>query len=321
VSDALSAPVLFLLGPTAAGKTALACALAERFPVDLISVDSALVYRHMNIGTAKPSAEMLQTYPHALIDLVDPTEAYSAANFRRDALQEIERIRARGRVPLLVGGTMMYVKALLEGLSALPAADPEVRAHLEARAARDGWPALHAMLREIDPLTAARLSPNDSQRIQRALEVFELTGQPLSTLQTRDAHASATSVPFNWHGIALLPSDRSVLHERIAVRFDEMLEMGLIDEVRDLRARFALNADMPSMRCVGYRQVWQHLDGEISSAQLRYQGIVASRQLAKRQLTWLRSMPLLEALDCLDTNIEKRATALLARWLDAPPRL
>lgn len=309
----MDAPVLFLLGPTAAGKTALACALADRFPLELVSVDSALVYRHMNIGTAKPDEAVLRAHPHALIDVVEPTEAYSAASFRRDALHEIDQIRAAGRVPLLVGGTMMYVKALLEGLSALPPADPRVRAQLEEQARSEGWPHLHARLAAVDPVTAARLAPNDSQRIQRALEVFALTGQPLSSLQRRAADSIA---PFPWRGIALLPSDRSVLHARIAERFDTMLAGGLVEEVRNLRARFDLEPDMPSMRCVGYRQVWQYLDGEISATELRDQGVAATRQLAKRQLTWLRSMPALEPLDCLDPNVEQRAAALLTKWLN-----
>lgn len=313
----MDAPVLFLLGPTAAGKTALACALAERFPLDLVSVDSALVYRHMNIGTAKPGEDVLRAHPHALIDLVEPTEAYSAANFRRDALSEIERIRAANRVPLLVGGTMMYVKALLDGLSALPPADPTIRAEIEAQAEREGWPQLHAKLAAIDPITAARLAPNDSQRIQRALEVFALTGQPISSMQQRQVHPAP---PFAWHGMALLPSDRSVLHTRIAERFDAMLAAGFVEEVRALRARFNLSPDMPSMRCVGYRQVWQYLDGDIDSTQLREQGIAATRQLAKRQLTWLRGMPLFEPLDCLDTQIVHRATAMVAHWLRHPGR-
>jgi tRNA dimethylallyltransferase len=313
----VDAPVLFLLGPTAAGKTALACALAERFPLDLVSVDSALVYRHMNIGTAKPDAAVLRAYPHALIDLVDPTEAYSAASFRRDALNEIARIRAARRVPLLVGGTMMYVKALLDGLSALPPADPAIRAEIEAQAEREGWQQLHAKLAAVDPTTAARLAPNDGQRIQRALEVFELTGQPLSALQRR---AEQPAPPFAWRGVALLPSDRGVLHSRIADRFDAMLAAGFVDEVRDLRARFTLSPDMPSMRCVGYRQAWQYLDGDIDATQMRDQGIAATRQLAKRQLTWLRAMPSFEPLDCLDAQIEQRATAVVANWLEQPAR-
>ncbi len=267
----------------------------------------------MNIGTAKPDEAVLRAHPHALIDVVDPTETYSAANFRHDALHQIDKIRAAGRVPLLVGGTMMYVKALLEGLSALPPANPEVRAQLEEQAKSEGWPQMHARLAAVDPTTAARLAPNDSQRIQRALEVFALTGQPLSTLQRREADPIA---PFVRRGIALLPSDRSLLHARIAERFDAMLVEGFVDEVRHLRARFDLNPDMPSMRCVGYRQVWQYLDGEIDAAQMRDQGIAATRQLAKRQLTWLRAMPAFEPLDCFDPNLEQRAAALIARWLN-----
>jgi tRNA dimethylallyltransferase len=314
--------VLFLLGPTASGKTALACqlidALAPRVKLDIVSVDSALVYRDMNIGTAKPDAAMLERYPHRLIDLIAPNEAYSAADFRRDALAAIADIHARGAVPLLVGGTMMYVKALLEGLSALPPADPAVRAVLEADAAASGWPAMHARLAAIDPTTAARLSPNDSQRIQRALEVFEITGLPMSDLHQREgtqASAASTTFPYTPHLMALLPSDRSVLHARIADRFRAMLAAGLVEEVVALKARYRLDRDMPSMRAVGYRQVWQMLAGEIDAVEMREQGIVATRQLAKRQLTWLRSIGHVEAFDCLDPamrgQVEQRVRALL----------
>ena len=294
---------VFLLGPTASGKTALAMHLADRFPLEIISVDSALVYRDMNIGTAKPDAETLRKYPHHLIDLIDPMQIYSAARFCKDALQAMTEINARGNVPLLVGGTMLYVKALLEGLSALPEADAQVRAALAARAALAGWPAMHAELARIDPPTAARLKPTDAQRIQRALEVFHLTGTPISALQTRAADSNDFVFPYTALKLGLAAEPRLVLHERIAARFDAMLVAGLIDEVRSLRTRYALNAEMPSMRCVGYRQTWEFLDGKIDAAALREKAIVATRQLAKRQHTWLRSMPDFESLDCLRSDL------------------
>ena len=273
------------MGPTASGKSALAMTLAEQFPIEIVSVDSAQVYRGMDIGTAKPDAATRSRVAHHLIDILDPTERYSAARFCRDALAAIDAIRGRGRVPLLVGGTMLYFKALREGLSELPAGDPQVRAAIDARAAREGWEALHRELAGIDPSTAARLAPGDSQRIQRALEVFAITGQPLSTLQggRRAVHAG------EFEAFALMPQDRADLHARIAARLDDMLAAGLVDEVRGLRRRFALSDDLPSMRCVGYRQVWQTLSGEFPEATLRERAIAATRQLAKRQITWLRS--------------------------------
>jgi tRNA dimethylallyltransferase len=305
--------VLFLLGPTASGKTAAACALADRFLLDIVSVDSALVYREMNIGTAKPDADMLARYPHRLIDLILPTESYSAAQFRHDALTAIRDSHAKGRTPILVGGTMMYVKALLDGLSTLPIANPSIREAIEAKAAESGWPALHLQLSQIDAATAARLSPNDSQRIQRALEVYEMTGSPLSVLQTREEVNGVNTFPYQATIITLLPSDRSVLHQRIATRFDDMLVNGFVEEVRALRRQYVLTPDMPSMRCVGYRQVWQMLDGEITEAQMRETGIIATRQLAKRQMTWLRamstSMPNVHALDCLDAAVVEKIAA------------
>ncbi|MBL8524549.1 MAG: tRNA (adenosine(37)-N6)-dimethylallyltransferase MiaA [Betaproteobacteria bacterium] len=306
-------PAIFLLGPTASGKTALALELVDRFPVEIISVDSALVYRDMNVGTAKPEAATLKKYPHHLVDLIDPTEAYSAARFCRDATQAMNAILSRGKVPLLVGGTMLYAKALLEGLSELPEADAEVRAELEAQAARIGWPEMHAELAKIDAETARRLKPNDSQRIQRALEVFQLTGVPMSTLQTRAPIASA--FPWRTLQIGLMPGDRGVLHQRIATRFDTMLEGGLVDEVVSLRERYRLTPDLPSMRCVGYRQAWQFIDGDIDRTALRETGIAATRQLAKRQMTWLRSMNKVETLDCLAKDLSATAMDRCNRFL------
>jgi tRNA dimethylallyltransferase len=274
-----------LLGPTASGKSALALRLAESHPVEIVSVDSAQVYRGMDIGTAKPDAATRARIAHHLVDIIAPTEAYSAARFRSDALRAIAAIRARGRVPLLVGGTMLYFKALADGLSALPAADPSLRARLDARAQEIGWPAMHAELARIDPVAAARLAPTDAQRIQRALEVFELTGTPLSQLQgARETGALGPTVP-----IALLPPDRARLHDAIAHRFDAMLAAGLVAELRALRLSSALTPELPSMRCVGYRQAWEFLDGVIDGAALRAKGIAATRQLAKRQFTWLRA--------------------------------
>jgi tRNA dimethylallyltransferase len=292
-----------LAGPTASGKTACALAIARKHACEIISVDSALVYRGMDIGTAKPSAAELAQVPHHLIDIRDPLQAYSAAEFVRDATRLIREIAARGKLPLLVGGTMLYFKALFDGLDDMPAANPAIRAELEAQAAEHGWPALHAELARVDPITAARLAPMDSQRIQRALEVFHISGLPLSHFH---ASQSATKSVANQGDstrasglISLEPLERSWLHERIAQRFDAMLEQGFIDEVRRLRARGDLNPDLPSMRCVGYRQVWEALDayeasgakGSLPMTELRERGIIATRQLAKRQITWLRSMP------------------------------
>ena len=298
---AAKAKVIFLLGPTASGKTALAIHLADQFPLEIISVDSALVYRDMNIGTAKPDAITLQKYPHRLIDLIDPTEAYSAARFYHDAQTAIAEALARGNTPLLVGGTMLYAKALLEGISAMPAADPEVRRELAALAASQGLAALYAELEKVDAATAARLQPGDSQRIQRALEVFMLTGTPISQLQTRTQQQDV--FPHARLIIGLAPGDRAELHARIAARFDAMLKAGLVDEVRMLRNRYALNPELPSMRAVGYRQAWQYLDGNIDDQALRDTGIAATRQLAKRQMTWMRSMPAAEVFDCLRADL------------------
>lgn len=281
-----------LAGPTGCGKTAAALAIAEVLPVEIISVDSALVYRGMDIGTAKPTAAELAAVPHHLIDILAPTDSYSAAEFVRDAKRLAAEISARGRLPLLVGGTMLYFKALFDGLSALPQADAELRAALDAEAAERGWPAMHAELARLDPPTAARLAPNDSQRIQRALEVIRLTGQPLSALQ-----AASRDAGVDWPLFSLEPTDRGWLHERLAQRFDAMLAQGLVDEVKALRARGDLSLALPSMRCVGYRQVWEALDaGDFSP--LRERGIAATRQLAKRQVTWLRSMPQRHVISC-----------------------
>jgi tRNA dimethylallyltransferase len=299
-------PIPCLLGPTASGKTAAALALAARRPVEIISVDSALVYREMDIGTAKPTAEERAVAPHHLIDIVDPTEAYSAAQFRADTLRLTGEIHARGRLPLLVGGTMLYYKALTQGLNDLPAADADVRATLDADAAREGWPALHARLAAVDPATAARLAPNDSQRIQRALEVFLLTGQAMSALLAAPARIDDTAAAWRFVPIALEPSERSVLHARIEKRFDAMLAGGFVDEVVKLRERGDLLPEMPSMRCVGYRQVWEYLDGAVDYSTMRDKGIFATRQLCKRQLTWLRSMTERVVVDCCDPHATAR---------------
>jgi len=279
-----------LLGPTASGKSQRALELAERHPIEIVSVDSAQVYRGMDIGTAKPSAAERVRVHHHLIDVVDPTQRYSAGRFREDAILAVEGIFGRGNIPLLVGGTMLYYRALVRGLDPLPAGQPALRADIDARAAKLGWPALHAELERVDPVTAARLSPNDAQRIQRALEVWQLTGTPLSTLQ----RGAAPALPFALRTFALIPEDRAALHLRIAARFEQMLADGLVDELRALRERYVLHAGLPSMRCVGYRQAWAYLEGAYGLAELRERGIAATRQLAKRQLTWLRSLPAVE---------------------------
>jgi tRNA dimethylallyltransferase len=281
-------------------------AIAARLPAEIVSVDSAQVYRGMDVGTAKPSPAERRQVPHHLVDIVDPVEAYSAARFRQDALARIADIRARGRVPLLVGGTMLYFKALLEGLADLPAADAGLRAEIDREAALRGWPALHADLARVDPATAARLEPADAQRIQRALEVYRLTGRALSAQLARRVDEN----DFPHVALALVPSDRAVLHARIAARFDAMLAAGLVDELDALRARFALHEGLPSMRCVGYRQAWAYLEGRCTRAELRDRGVFATRQLAKRQLTWLRAMTRFEALDPLAGDVLR---ALLER--------
>lgn len=275
---------LFLMGPTASGKTALAIALRKVLPVELISVDSALIYRGMDIGTAKPDAAELSVAPHRLLDIRDPAEAYSAADFRRDALAEMADIVAAGRIPLLVGGTMLYFKALLEGLSPLPAANPQVRADIERQAAEQGWHGLHQQLQAIDPVAAARIHPNDPQRLSRALEVFFISGKTLTEL----TQTSGDALPYQVHQFAITPASRNVLHQRIEQRFHQMLASNFEAEVRALFARGDLHKDMPSIRCVGYRQMWSYLAGEISYDEMVYRGICATRQLAKRQMTWLR---------------------------------
>lgn len=293
------APVIAIMGPTASGKTAAALAIAREIPAEIISVDSALVYRDMNIGTAKPNAEELAAAPHHLIDIIDPSEAYSVAQFLQDSARLVNEIRERGRLPIMVGGTMMYYKALMNGIDDLPPADATIRAQLDADMEKIGAPGLHARLQEVDPITAARLQPNDSQRIQRALEIYMLTGKAMSSLI---AQQPRSAMPFEMRSVSLEPSDRSVLHERIARRFDLMLEQGFLDEVRALKQRPELHAELPSIRCVGYRQAWDYLDGSISYEEMRERGIIATRQLAKRQLTWLRSIPERHIIDCNDST-------------------
>jgi len=301
-----------LMGPTACGKTDLAVALAARFPLEVISVDSALVYQGMDIGTAKPDAATLAACPHHLIDIVTPTDAYSAGRFRADALALMADIVGRGRVPLLVGGTMLYFQALKDGLDTLPKADPVIRAELLVRAAAEGWPALHAELARLDPASAARIQHNDSQRIQRALEVYRLTGRPLSELWSAAANVP---LPCRLIEIALLPSDRAVLHRRIEARFRDMLAAGLVDELRGLRERYVLTPDMAAMRSVGYRQAWQFLNGEIDAPRLYEIGAAATRQLAKRQITWLRSWRGAKVFDCLQADLTDRVAAWLSGQL------
>ena len=293
---------LCLAGPTAAGKTAAALAVAQALPVEIVSVDSALVYRGMDIGTAKPSAAERAQVPHHLIDIIDPAQAYSAAKFVTDARALVAQIHARGRLPLLVGGTMLYFRALFDGLDEMPPADAHVRAELEAQAAWLGSAAMHAELARVDPVTAARLPPGDTQRIQRALEVFRLTGRPLSSFHRERVRSDAAPL------LSLEPASRAWLHERIAQRFTQMLAVGLVDEVRALRARGDLHADLPSMRCVGYRQTWEALDHRDLAA-LPERGIAATRQLAKRQLTWLRSMPGRDVLPCDEPGVIARVVA------------
>jgi len=310
VGPPMQSSAVLLMGPTASGKSLLAMEIAARLPVEIVSVDSAQVYRGMDIGTAKPGAAEQREVPHHLIDLLDPTEPYSAARFRADAVRLVTEVAARGRIPLLVGGTMLYFKALRDGLSELPSADAEVRAAIDADARSRGWPALHAELARVDPESAARLEPADAQRIQRALEVFRVSGTPMSRqLAVRDA----APPPFELRPIALVPGDRSALHRRIEARFDAMLAAGLVDELKGLRARYDLHPGLPSMRCVGYRQAWSYLEGEYGRDELRDRGVFATRQLAKRQLTWLRAWTGLHTFDCFDPQVARKVLAAL-QW-------
>ena len=305
-------PVIFLMGPTASGKTALACELARRYPVALVSVDSAMVYRGMDIGAAKPDSQTLRQFPHGLIDIRDPGEAYSAAEFSADARVELDRISARGRIPLLVGGTGLYFRALERGLSPLPAANAGLRATLAQELECTGKAAMHARLAALDPLSAARLNMNDSQRVQRALEVIELSGQPLSALQG----AARMRLPFRVLKLALLPGDRAPLHARIAERFDNMLAQGLIAELQRLRERADWSAQLPAMRAVGYRQGWPHIEGRCSLDEFRSSAIHATRQLAKRQITWLRAELDAWAFDADHENVDVRVAAAIGAFLD-----
>jgi len=293
-------PAIFLMGPTASGKSSITMEIAKRLSVEIVSVDSAQVYRHMDIGTAKPSAKTLAAVPHHLINLIEPHERYSAAQFRDDALVAMREITERGKIPLLVGGTMLYFRALLEGLSELPPADIGVRMAIDTKAEESGWPEMHKELQQLDPAIAMRIQPNDSQRIQRALEIYYLTDKPMSELLKKPRYVY---LPYRVSSIALIPDDRDVLHQRIAHRFEEMLELGLISEVRAVRDKFGLEAETPSMRCVGYRQAWMYLDNEISLTEMREMGLAATRQLAKRQLTWLRSMKGFKEFNCFAENL------------------
>lgn len=299
---------IFLMGPTASGKTALAVELVENYNCEIISVDSALVYKDMNIGTAKPDAELQARAPHRLINLIDPSEAYSAAQFRDDALREMAEITAKGKVPLLVGGTMMYFKFLRDGAAKLPQADDAIRQRLLAEGEANGWPFMHAKLAEIDPVSAGRLKPMDSQRIQRALEVYEVSGKTLTQFwQEQEEQA----LPYRVTSFAVMPKERKTLHKRIAQRYKIMLKQGFVDEVKTLFARGDLHAELPSIRCVGYRQVWQYLQGEIDYDEMVERGIIATRQLAKRQVTWLRSWPDLHWLETEDPNLLQSALKIL----------
>lgn len=299
----MSNQILCLMGPTASGKTALALEIAKQIPAEIISVDSALVYRHMDIGTAKPTPEELAIAPHHLIDIIDPLESYSAADFRTDALALIPQIIAKGRLPILVGGTMLYFKALIDGISPLPEADAQVRHEIEAEAVRIGWDGLHQQLAEFDPVSAARIHPNDPQRINRAIEVYRLTGKSMTEL----TETKGEPLPYQVRQFAIAPQERAMLHERIAQRFELMLQQGFEQEVRQLYQRGDLHPGLPSIRCVGYRQMWEYLDGLVTYDEMVYRGIAATRQLAKRQLTWLRSWPDLQWLlteSCPKENLQ-----------------
>ncbi|EKO3558905.1 tRNA (adenosine(37)-N6)-dimethylallyltransferase MiaA [Vibrio metschnikovii] len=295
---------LFLMGPTASGKTDLAIRLRQKYPVEIISVDSALIYKGMDVGTAKPDARELALAPHRLIDILDPSEAYSVADFRQDALREMQAIVNEGKIPLLVGGTMLYYKALLDGLSPLPAANPAVRQQIESQAQEQGWAALHAQLQQIDPISAARIHPNDPQRLSRALEVYKISGKTLTEL----TQTKGESIPFRVKQFAIAPMDRAELHRRIELRFEKMVKSGFEEEVKALYDRNDLHPDLPSIRCVGYRQMWDYFDGNSTLDEAIYRGICATRQLAKRQLTWLRSWDELTWLD--SENIERAVETL-----------
>ncbi|MEZ9133451.1 tRNA (adenosine(37)-N6)-dimethylallyltransferase MiaA [Vibrio breoganii] len=299
---------IFLMGPTASGKTELAIRLRQRFPIELISVDSALIYKGMDIGTAKPTAEEQAAAPHRLIDIIDPAQSYSAADFRRDALQLMDEITAQGKIPMLVGGTMLYYKALLEGLSPLPAADPEIRAQIEQEATQKGWQALHDELKQIDPVSAERIHPNDPQRLSRALEVFRISGKSLTELTQQKGEP----IPYDVKQFAIAPQERSELHRRIELRYEKMVEAGFEDEVRALHQRTDLHPDLPSIRCVGYRQMWGYLEEEYSFDEAIFKGVCATRQLAKRQITWLRSWKDLTWLDSqnIDHGVETIANVI-----------
>jgi len=305
-----------LAGPTASGKTAAALVLADALPIEIISVDSALVYRGMDIGTAKPSREEQALVPHHLIDIRDPAESYNAGAFVRDATRLVDEIRGRGRMPVLAGGTMLYFNALIHGIDEMPSAEPELRERIEEDAQAHGWPAMHARLAQVDPVTAARLSPNDSQRIQRALEVWHASGRPLSSFHAeRAAHASLDDAPLAL--ISLEPQERAWLHDRIAQRFDAMLAAGFVEEVRTLRERGDLRPELPSMRCVGYRQAWEAMDRQWPLDELRERGIAATRQLAKRQVTWLRSMPRRTVVEAASPDAAQQVLRQVIAWRDA----
>lgn len=307
-------PAILLMGPTASGKTAVALKLAAVLPCEIVSVDSAQIYRSMNIGTAKPDAAALQRAPHHLIDVIEPHESYSAARFRDDALAVMREITERGNIPLLVGGTMLYFQALTEGLNDLPEADPVIRLVIDTMAQEEGWAAVYARLRKVDPETAARLDPNDTQRIQRALEIYYVSGKSMTELLKKPKYVYFPYTPIR---IALVPGDRAVLHDRIAQRFDAMLAAGLVDELKTLREEYGLESTMPAMRCVGYRQAWDFLEGRIRRDDLREQGIAATRQLAKRQLTWLRAMEGVTEFDCLAEDVDALVLEYIRRELEA----
>ena len=309
-------PAIILMGPTASGKTVLSAQLAQSLSCEVISVDSAQIYREMNIGTAKPDTDFLQHTPHHGIDIIEPHESYSAAKFRDDALIHMREITESGKIPLLVGGSMMYFKALIEGMNDLPEADPMTRLMIDTLAEEKGWPGVHANLMNVDPETAARLDPNDSQRIQRAMEIYHLTGKPMAEWLKKPKYVYFPYTPIT---LSLVPSDRAVLHQRIATRFDDMLRAGLVDEVAHLREEYVLESTMPAMRCVGYRQAWQHLNRAFGLSELREQGIAATRQLAKRQLTWLRAMESgsVAEFDCLAPDTDARVLEYIRQELEA----